>query len=143
MAPKRSGLGALAGATEAGIGYARQRSDTPEVRRRQPIDRAPAVALREFRALERGALRGFATIELSFGLILHDVPIFSGRKGPWASLPAKPVLDQAGRQRSNANGKPQYLPIAEWRDWRIAEAFSAAVIDLVRKAHPDALEAAP
>jgi hypothetical protein len=98
------------------------------------------MALRRWRPMHRATLRGFADIELPSGLVLHDVAIFAGRNGPWASLPSKPVLDQDGRHRINIAGKPQYAPVAEWRSRELADRFSADVTELVRAAHPDALD---
>ncbi|MFI4948007.1 MAG: hypothetical protein ACHQC9_04335 [Alphaproteobacteria bacterium] len=86
-------------------------------------------------------MRGFATIELPSGLVLHQCPVFRGSDGKaWVALPAKPVLDRDGRHRHDINGKPQYAPVAEWRSRAIADRFSAAIIELVRTAHPGALD---
>jgi hypothetical protein len=150
MTPTRSGPGALAGAAEA-KGNTTGRRIKPNFSREQEVARAfawgerPAprrLRLRSFRPLAKGALRGFATVELPCGLVLCDVAIFAGRNGLWASLPSKPRLDQNGRHRSDINGKPQYTSVAEWKTRELADRFSTAVIALIRAGHPGSLDGA-
>jgi hypothetical protein len=94
-----------------------------------------------FKAVEGGgALRGFASIELPSGLQVQDCPILVGQNGPWAALPSKPVLDRDGRH-VETNGKRQYAALLKWRDRDLTNRWSAAVIELVRAAHPEALAA--
>ena len=92
-----------------------------------------------FKPLVKGSLRGFATVQLPIGLTIEDCPVLVGRNGAWAALPAKPVLDREGRQ-VKPDGKPQYVAILKWRDRDLSDRFSAAVVDLVRQHHPDALD---
>ncbi len=99
----------------------------------------PRLRLVAFTPRVQGALRGFATVELPIGLKLHDVPILAGEFGPWAAMPSKAALDRDRRQKTVA-GKPLFTPVAEWRSRELADRFSAAVIALVRAAHPDALD---
>jgi hypothetical protein len=54
-------------------------------------------------------------------------------------LPSKPVLDQNGKHKVDANNKPQYMPVLEWRDRDLSDRFRAAVVELVRAKHPDAV----
>jgi hypothetical protein len=99
----------------------------------------PRLRLIDWRPCVKKSLRGFATIELPVGLKIHDVPVLVGPKGPWASLPAKPQIDRDGRQKTDASGKPAYVSILEWKSGDLSDRFSAAVVKLVRTAHPDAL----
>jgi DNA-binding cell septation regulator SpoVG len=98
------------------------------------------MILRGWRPITKNSLRGFADIELPIGLQIHDVPVLLGANGAWAALPAKPQLDKDGRQRVDANGRGLYTPIIEWRDKALRDGFSAAVIELVRAAHPGDLD---
>jgi hypothetical protein len=100
----------------------------------------PKMRLVSWKPIAKGTLRGFATVELPIGLKLIDCAVFIGTKGAWASLPAKPQLDKDSRQRIGADGKPSYSPAVEWRSRDLADRFSAAVVALVRAAHPDALD---
>jgi hypothetical protein len=89
--------------------------------------------------MAKGALRAFATVELPIRLKLIDCPVFVGSSGRWASLPSKPVLDRDGKQ-AKPNGRPQFATVLEWRNRALSDRFSAAVVALIRAAHPDALE---
>ena len=101
------------------------------------------MRLVSFRPMVKGALRGFATVELTIGLKIHDVAILVGRNGgAWANLPTKPQLDQDRRQKIGGDAKPAYSAILEWRDRDTANHFSAAVVALVSAQHPDALDGA-
>jgi len=99
----------------------------------------PRMRLIPFRPISKGALRGFASMELPIGLVIEDCPVLVGNNGAWAALPSKPVLDQEGR-RAKPDGEPQYAAIMKWRDRELQDRFSQAVIELVRAAHPDVLE---
>jgi hypothetical protein len=103
---------------------------------------APQMRLLSFRPMVKGALRGFATVELPIGLKIYDVPVLVGRNGAWANLPAKPRLDQDRRQEIGPDGKPAYSAILEWHDRDLQDRFSAAVVELVRSRHPEALDGA-
>ena len=111
----------------------------------QPANRAerPRMRLVGWKPLVKGTLRGFANVELPTGLRLIDCPIFVGPNGPGAALPSKPVLDCEGRQ-ARPSGKPEFAPVVEWRNWGLADRFSATVIALVEGAHSAVLsERAP
>jgi hypothetical protein len=100
----------------------------------------PKMRLVSWKPLIKNSLRGFATIELPIGLRMFDVPVLVSNGKAWASLPSKPQIDKDGQHKRDANGKPAYAPILEWRDRDLADGFSAAVVALIRDAHPEALE---
>jgi hypothetical protein len=116
----------------------------PRTAKPEPTAEPPKPKLRlvSWRALNKNSLRGFATVELPIGLTIADIPVLVSQGGLWAALPAKPQLDQNGRHRRDANGKPAYSPILQWRDKDLSKRFSATVVELVRAAHPGDLEAA-
>jgi hypothetical protein len=93
----------------------------------------PRLRLVSWKPLNKGALRGFATVELPIGLKLIDCPVFVGDKGPFAALPAKPELDRDGKRRTDVNGKAIYSPTVEWRERALGDRFSAAVVALVHR----------
>ena len=150
MTSTQCGPAAGGAAGEADIGYAAdRRSDTtiaPNAATRATWGEPPAtrrprtLALVAWRPVVKGALRGFAAIELPIGLKIHDVPVLVSNGKAWASLPSKPQLDRHGHQKTAANGKPAYVSIIEWRDRALSAAFSDRVVELVRQAHPDALQ---
>ena len=60
-----------------------------------------------------------------------------GQNGPFAALPAQPVLDQEGRQKREVNGKPQYLPFLQGRDRSLSSRFTDPTVALFLQAHPE------
>jgi hypothetical protein len=100
------------------------------------------MRLISWKPLAKGSLRGFATVELlPLGLRLVDCPVLAteGRR-VWAALPSKPQLDKYGRQKTDINGYRIYIPTVEWKSRELADHWSAAVVALVRQAHPDDLD---
>jgi hypothetical protein len=104
------------------------------------IPAKPKMRLVSWKPLIKGSLRGFAIVELPIGLKVFDVAVFVGKNGAWASLPSKPQLDRDGRQKTGADGKAAFSPVLEWRSRELSDRFSATVVDLVRAAHPEALD---
>jgi hypothetical protein len=106
-------------------------------------DKPPPKRLRliVWRPLVKGALRGFADVELANGLQIDDIAVHVRDGRVWASLPTRPMLDQDGRQVLRG-GKPQYAAILRWRTRHLADRFAAALVELVRRVHPDALDGA-
>jgi DNA-binding cell septation regulator SpoVG len=89
------------------------------------------------KVIERGALRALASVELSCGLVLLDCPVFAGSSGPWAALPSRPSLDRAGHRIDR-----QYETVARWKSRELNQAWSDAVVALVRRHHPEVFGAA-
>lgn len=95
-----------------------------------------------FRAVKKGSLRGFATVELPvIGLTIRDCPVHEVGQKTWASLPARPQVDSAGRLVRDAAGKASYAAILEWRDRKLRDHFSRRVAEAVRAQHPSAFDA--
>lgn len=96
----------------------------------------PGLHLVEFKRVDKGALQGFATIDVPIGagarLRVHDVAVFRMGERAWANLPAKPLIGRDGEPiRDQKNGKPRYSAILEWSDRAVADRFSEAVVALV------------
>jgi hypothetical protein len=108
----------------------------------KPPARRPKMRLLDFRPLAKGALRGFATVELPIGLKLIDCPVLVGRNGPFVRLPSKPQVDKEGRQKTDASGKPAYTPTLEWNSRELGDRFSQAVVMAIRQRRPSALDEA-
>ncbi len=79
---------------------------------------------------------GFAKVELPSGMILSDVTILKGDRGPWASPPSKPMVGRDGVALTDQNGKTKYSPIIEFASKDIRERFSTGIIEAMRAAHP-------
>jgi len=97
------------------------------------------MRLVSFKPLTKGALRGFASVELPIGLVINDCPICASSGKTWAALPSKPVLDRDGKH-VEAGGKRQYSAILLWENRDRSDRWSQAVVDLVRAEYPEALQ---
>jgi DNA-binding cell septation regulator SpoVG len=87
-----------------------------------------------------GTMLGFASAQLSSGMIINDLKIMRGPKSAlWAAMPSVKQLDRDGKPVL-VNGKPTWRDFIEFRDKATRDRFSTLVIDLVRDAHPGDLE---
>ncbi len=96
----------------------------------------------DWRPLRKNSLLGFASVELPSGMTISDVVILTGANGPWASPPAKPLIDRTGAVVKGPNGKVSYVPIIGFSTKERRNAFSDHVVGALREAFPDALDAA-
>jgi hypothetical protein len=86
---------------------------------------------------------GFCSVQLASGMIIHDIRILTGKNGLWCAMPAQRQLDADGRPRLDANDKPLFNQIIEFKDRTTSDRFSALIVTLVRREHPGDLEGAP
>jgi hypothetical protein len=94
----------------------------------------------DWRPLRKNALRGFARVGLPAGLILNDVAVLvSEGVTPWASPPARPMVDRGGVAIKDAGGRSRYSALVQFADRERRDRWSAAVVEALRHAHPDAL----
>ena len=100
------------------------------------------LRLINWRPVRKGKLYGFAVIEFApIGLQMREIPVLKGEKsGPWACVPTKPRLDAEGHQMREVDGSPRYDRILGWSSRRRESDFSAAVVALVRRRHPQDLD---
>jgi len=83
-----------------------------------------------WKALERNTLRGFATVVVKeLQLVIHDVAIHERDGKRWIGLPSKPQLDRDRNTIKNEAGKVQYTPVVEFGSRKVADAFSARVLE--------------
>lgn len=82
------------------------------------------------------ALLGFLSVELASGLILNDLRLMTGKNGHWIAMPSQKQLDRDGNPRVDANGKPLFNQLIEFRNRATADRFAEMVIALVRAADP-------
>jgi hypothetical protein len=98
-----------------------------------------ALNVADFRPLARNTLRGFVTVILPDGMRLHDCAVHVREGRAWASPPGRPIIGRDGAQLRGADGKPQFQPTVTFTSRADQDAFSGAVIEAVRRAHPEAL----
>jgi hypothetical protein len=95
-----------------------------------------------FKAVDRDPLRGWATVLMPSGMILHDVGVFHDRGSDrsWVSAPSKPMIGRDGVQlRATTNAKLLYTPVITFETATIYRKFSDSVIAALRLAYPQAL----
>jgi hypothetical protein len=89
-----------------------------------------SVSIVDFKPMRRNSLVGFATVRINeLKLVIHGVSVHSkGDSGRWIQLPSKPLLDSDGKHlRDQRTGKPVYVPVLEFPDWKVRVAFNHAV----------------
>jgi len=99
------------------------------------------MTLISFKKSRKGSLCGFAEVELPL-MLIPDIGIHESHGRRWASIPGKPVIDPEGRHKV-VDGKRVYVPAFSWRNREIANRFSAAVVALVERHHPEAFATDP
>jgi DNA-binding cell septation regulator SpoVG len=101
----------------------------------------PTARLEKWTRHQSGSLEGFCCVQLASGLIVYDIRIMCGKEGSlWCAMPAQRQVDRDGNPRSDANGKPIYSQIVEFRDKATADRFRDMVLSLIRVEHPGDLE---
>ena len=85
------------------------------------------------------SLRGFATVEMASGLVIHDVSIHQRDGSTWASPPAKPMLGRDGTQMRGKDGKALWAPIISFAAKATRDRWSAQVIAALHVAHPEVM----
>ena len=95
------------------------------------------VKILDWRKMRRNSLLGFAKVEFPSGMVISDVTILKGERGPWASPPSKPLIGRDGIVMKDAAGKVKYSPIIEFTTKEIRTRWSDAVIAAMKVAHAE------
>jgi DNA-binding cell septation regulator SpoVG len=98
------------------------------------------ISISNWKPVNRGALRGFATVGFPSGMTLHEVCVFATNGKFWASPPSKPMLDRDGRVMVDDAGKRRYAAIIEFVSKETRDRWSEAVVAALLAAHPEALD---
>ena len=109
-------------------------------RRPAPAGPRPRMRLLKWRPLAKDSLLGFADILLPNGLKIFEIPVLSSEGRVWAGMPGKPQVDKDGNTKRDGRGKITYAPVIQWRSKELGDAFSARLAELIRSAHPGALD---
>lgn len=97
----------------------------------------PLITISDWKPIERNSLRGFCTVCLPSGMILHDVAIHVSNGSWWASPASKPQLNREGQAMKDDMGKIKYQPIISFESKATRDRFSTSVIDALRLARPE------
>jgi len=98
------------------------------------------MELLSFRPIRKNSLRGFCSVQLPNGLLIHDIPVLCSHGKYWATLPSKPMIDSAGIVLRDDAGKIRYGVVNEWPTPDLQHEFSKRVVTLIRAQYPNALE---
>lgn len=82
----------------------------------------------EFKLISRNTLQGFATIEMTSGLVIKDCALHLSHGSEWCAPPSKPQVDQDGNARRGADGKLQYTPIISFTTKEIRDNWSSQAV---------------
>ena len=96
-----------------------------------------AVTISDWKPRQSGTLRGFLTAHLPSGMVLHEVGIHT-RNGSWWATPAsKPMVGKDGLVLRDETGKVRYSPLVSFDSRQTRDRLSQAVVDALRRAHPE------
>jgi hypothetical protein len=94
--------------------------------------------IREFRRLPHPPFCGFAQVELPGGLIILDVPVFQGPRGPWASLPRHPAVSRSGLVIRDDAGRTKFEPSIDFVSRDAKHRWVNQVVVAMWATHPEA-----
>ena len=97
-------------------------------------ERRFTIRLDKWTPCTRGALRGFARISVEeLGLRIDGIAVSQRADGRWGiMLPGRPLLDSQRNLIRDEQGKPVYVWTLAFCDPKDAEAFEAAVLEVVK-----------
>lgn len=98
-----------------------------------------AIRITDWKPVRKGALLGFARMEMPSGMVLIDCTILTGANGPWASPPGKPMVGSDGTVARDANNKTRYTAVVDFVSREHRTRWSEAVIAALQASHPEAL----
>ena len=78
-----------------------------------------------WKPLVKNTLRGFFSLTLPSGMILHNCSLHEKNGHPWIGLPS--------RRYSDKNGATSYMPIVEFTDRKIKDNFDAQVLQALER----------
>jgi hypothetical protein len=96
------------------------------------------LRLRDFRAVTKKTLRGFATFEFPNGMVIHDMPAHTKNGKAWVAFPASPQIENGTVKI--LDGKAQYKKLIEWRDRSLSDRFSETAVAVIRRDKPGVLD---
>lgn len=83
-----------------------------------------SIAITNFRAYEKGSLRGFFDVTLPSGMILRGCKLFQKETGSrWIGLPSEKFTDR--------NGADGFRAVVEFTDCTTADKFRVEVLDAI------------
>ena len=81
----------------------------------------------KFKDMKKGALLGFADLEMDSGMIINECTLLESNGSRWVSPPGKPQIDK-DKQVVFKDGKMQYTAVIAFRDKAVRDKWSAAAV---------------
>lgn len=78
------------------------------------------ITISDWKPFEKGALKGFFTVHLPSGIVIHHCGLFEKNGARWIALPAKKYV--------SASGKVSWNPIVEIPDRGAMDRFRILVL---------------
>jgi hypothetical protein len=100
---------------------------------------ARGVIVKDFRALSKTTLRGFVTIQFPSGMVIAEISVHVANGRAWASPSGRHMVDGDGVVMRDGAGKTRWQPLITFETKERRELWSAAVVQAVRAAFPEAL----
>jgi hypothetical protein len=97
-----------------------------------------AIRITDWKPVPKGALLGFAKIEMPSGMILIDCTILTGANGPWASPPGKPMVGSDGTVVKDADNRIIYTGVVDFVSREKRNQWSQAVVAALQATQPEA-----
>lgn len=86
----------------------------------------------DWKAFEKNTLRGFFTLQLQSGLVLHGLTLHRDPGGKeWIGLPGAPQIEDGRHRADPATGKPAYTRIVEIPDKATRARFQTLALAAV------------
>jgi hypothetical protein len=83
------------------------------------------IIIAEWRPLIKNTLRGFLSVNLPSGMVIHNVTVHEKGEARWIGLPA--------REWTDSGGQKQYAKLIEFVDRQTANRFRDAVLAALDK----------
>jgi hypothetical protein len=72
-------------------------------------------------------------------MVINDLRLMTGKRGPWVAMPAQKQLDRNGQPRADVNGKPICSQLIDSAIARLPIGLARWSSVLLVSVHPDAL----
>ena len=100
---------------------------------------SPNLICEDFKLVRNHSLRGFARIRFRSGLVIAEITIHVTNGRPWASPPARQILDRNGTPLRDDHGKTRWQPLITFATKAHRNEWSDQVVKAVLETHPNAL----
>jgi hypothetical protein len=84
-------------------------------------------------------LRGFLSVQLSSGLILHECAVHVAGSRSWVAPPSRPWVRDGQLVLDMVTGKPKWQPLVEFSTHGVRSSWSRQILRALDETHPEVL----